>query len=63
MTLTVSNASGTDEITKSDYIYIGHSYGEVVGPQQFTLDDGREWWFILDNPESNYAKFQIVDEV
>jgi len=63
VTLTVSNASGTDEITKSDYIYIGHSYGEVVGPQQFTLDDGREWWFILDNPESNYAKFQIVDEV
>ena len=63
VTLTVSNSSGSDEITKSDYIYIGHNYGEVVGPQQFSLDDGKEWWFVIDNPESNYAKFQIAEGV
>jgi PKD repeat protein len=63
VTLTVSNSAGSDEITKSDYIYIGHNYGEVVGPQQFSLDDGKEWWFVVDNPESNYAKFQIAEGV
>ena len=63
VTLTVSNAAGSNEITKSELVYIGHNYGELVGPQQFSLDDGIENWFLIQNNESNDAKFQIVDGV
>jgi PKD repeat protein len=63
VSLTVTNSAGTSEITKDKYIFIGHNYGELVGPQNFTFDDGYEYWFITENPEDNYAKFQVVENV
>jgi PKD repeat protein len=39
VSLTVSNAAGTDSITKTGYIYVGVSYGEVVAPVVEGFDD------------------------
>ena len=61
--LVVTNAAGSSEITKDKYIFIGHNYGELVGPQNFSLDNGYEYWFNTENKENNDAKFEIVDGV
>ncbi|CAN5216111.1 hypothetical protein BH09BAC5_BH09BAC5_08690 [soil metagenome] len=51
VSLTVSNANGTDNLTKTGYIIVGNSYGEVTGPivegfdNANSLDHG---WYVMN---------------
>ncbi len=61
--LTVTNASGTDTKTEESYIYVSPLCGDITGPYSNDLEGGTANWFLIDNPENNWAKFQLVNGV
>lgn len=60
VTLSVTNANGTDTREEENYIYVSPLWGDFTGPYSLDLEDGYSNWFLIDNPENNYAKFQMV---
>lgn len=60
VTLSVTNANGTDTRVSENYIYVSPLWGDFTGPYSLDLEDGYSNWFLIDNPEDNYAKFQMV---
>ncbi len=56
VTLTVTNANGSDSITKIGYVIVGNAYGEVVGPIQegfestTVLNGG---WYVVNHNNDN----------
>jgi PKD repeat protein len=61
VTLAVSNGSGTDELVEENFIYVSPLWGDFTGPYSIDMENGMENWFLVNNLENNYAKFQIVD--
>lgn len=60
VTLTVSNAAGSGTETRSGYVYISPEWPDITGPGALTLEDGKANWFIVNNPEENHGRFQLV---
>lgn len=61
--LTVSNATGSDTRTMTNYIFVSPDWPNFVGPAQLNIEGNQEWMFVVENPEDNYAKFQAVSGV
>jgi PKD repeat protein len=59
VTLSVTNANGTDVVVKENFIYVTPNWSDFVGPKSLDLNDGFVHWFLKDNPEDNEAKFDI----
>lgn len=59
VTLSVTNANGTDEVVKENFIHVNPNWSDFVGPKSLNLNDGFIHWFLKDNPEDNEAKFDI----
>ncbi len=68
VTLTVSNAAGTDTREETDYIYISGDWGENNGPTAFDMESDNAPgtgtnFFLVQNPEDNHASFNVVENV
>lgn len=63
VTLMVQNATGSNEVVQESYIYVSPLWADFTGPYSNNLDNGYENWFLVDNPENNFAKFQVVNNV
>ena len=68
VTLTTSNAAGSDTRVESHYIYVSGNWAETAGPtlfdMEFTSDNGKGTdYFLVQNIEENYGKFQVVNNV
>ncbi len=59
VTLTVSNAAGTDTKTVNNMIYIQGDWAEYTGPRMEDFNQNGNFW-ITHNPEDNYAAFNRV---
>ena len=59
VTLTVSNAIGSDTKTMNQMVYIQGEWAEYVGPRVEDFNQNGNFW-ITHNPEKNYASFNRV---
>lgn len=59
--LIVSNASGADTLSMENYILVSENSADFIGPKSLDLEDAYVNWFRIDNPENNYAKFNLVN--
>ncbi len=59
VTLRVTNAAGSDSLSITQYIYVSPDYPDFLGPRSMNLNDDYRYWFIVDNPENNYNKFDF----
>lgn len=68
VTLTVSNAAGSDTREETQYIYISGDWGENVGPTSFDMEStnapgtGTDF-FLTQNIENNFGSFGVVSGV
>ena len=60
VTLSVTNAAGTDVKAVDKYIFVSDPWGDYNGPAINTLDDDKVYWFLTQNYEDNDNKFEIV---
>jgi PKD repeat protein len=61
VTLTVSNAAGSGTETRTQCIYVTNGWGDFSGPTSIDMENGWVDWFIVNNPEDNYAKFALAN--
>jgi hypothetical protein len=63
VTLKAKNAAsvgGTaDPEVRTGYIYVSNEWGDFNGPNSIDMEDGTVNWFVVNNPEENYAKFAL----
>ena len=59
VTLSVTNAAGTGTESRTGYIYVSNLWGDFSGPRMLNMEDGTVDWFVVNNPEDNYAKFAL----
>lgn len=59
VTLTVSNAAGSETKTFNAYINVTNGFAEVNGPTSFDLESNHVNWFRIENPEENEARFAL----
>ncbi len=57
--LSVQNSIGTDELIQENFIFVSPLWADFTGPYSNDLESGNFNWFLVDNPENNYAKFQV----
>lgn len=62
VTLTVTNASGSNTLTIPSYIVVNNNFADYMGPHTFDLNDplAQIDWFRVDNPENNSAFYQHI---
>lgn len=61
VTLTVTNAAGSDTRTESNYIYVSPEWPDFTGPTSFDMENSNtNGKFIIQNVEENYGKFSEV---
>lgn len=68
VSLTVTNAAGSDTRTEDRYIYISPNWPDNVGPAVFDMESETasgtgNYLFLVENVEDNYSKFSVVDGV
>lgn len=63
ITLEVSNASGSDTKTMTNYIYVSPDWADFTGPASLDIEGNQEYLFLVENPEDNWARFDGVDGV
>ncbi|HIP32776.1 MAG TPA: T9SS type A sorting domain-containing protein [Crocinitomicaceae bacterium] len=62
VTLTVTNAAGSATETRTGSIYVAGGWAEYNGPKSIDFSSNADaYLFRVENPEDNYAKFQIVN--
>jgi len=61
VTLTVTNATGTEELVQDQYIYVSENWADYVGPKTLDLEDDKNNWFAIENLEDNFASFQTSE--
>ncbi len=59
ITLTVTNAAGSDTETRNGYVYISPEWADFTGPASIDLNGSTASWFLINNPEDNYGKFEL----
>ena len=66
VTLTVSNAAGTDTKDEIRYIFVSPDWPDNYGPTTFNMEStngngsGTDY-FLVQNPEDNHGKFKVVN--
>ena len=68
VTLTVTNAAGSDTRVEDRYIYISPNWSDNQGPVTFDMEEEfapgtGNYLFLTENVEENFGKFGIVDGV
>lgn len=63
VTLTVTNASGSDTKTIQKAVYVSPVWGDYSGPHSETFDGPNAHWWLdyIENPEDNPTKWQMVN--
>lgn len=66
VTLTVTNATGSDSREEDHYIYVSGDWAENVGPTTFDMEEPYDngagtHYFLVQNIEENYGKFKVVN--
>lgn len=56
--LVVSNAAGTDSLVQENMVYVSGTWSEFTGPVVEDFEGPSAGWWIVQNPENNYARFQ-----
>jgi len=61
ITLEVSNATGSNTLTKTQYIRVNNGWADFTGPKMLDFNDENSHpeWFQIDNPEENWARFAL----
>jgi PKD repeat protein len=62
ITLTVSNATGSNTVTFPNYVNISNTWADYMGPRAISLDGNGDQpeWFRTQNPQYNHASFQLT---
>lgn len=63
VTLTVSNAAGSGTETRNACIFVSNEWGDFSGPTSIDMENGWVDWFVVNNKEDNYAKFELRNNV
>lgn len=64
VTLTVTNATGSDTKVMDDYIFVSPNWADFTGPTSLDLNPSNQhYYFVVKNPEDNHGKFEIKDGV
>ncbi|ASS49789.1 MAG: hypothetical protein CHH17_13840 [Candidatus Fluviicola riflensis] len=63
VTLTVTNAAGSDTKTFTNMMYISAAWPEFVGPYSETFEGASAGWWHTQNPEENWARFMLIPGV
>lgn len=68
VTLTVTNAAGSDTRVEENYIYISPNWPDNIGPVSFDMEQETtpgtgNFLFLTDNVENNFGKFSVVNGV
>lgn len=61
VTLTVSNDNGSDTKVFTNMIYVSADWPEFTGPYNEDFESGSAGWWHVQNPEDNFARFQLVN--
>ncbi len=62
VTLTVTNAAGSDTKTVNKYLYVAPDWADVApGPQTLNIEGNSHYLFLVQNPEENHGKFTVTD--
>jgi PKD repeat protein len=57
--LVVTNATGTDSTVRWETIHISQNWADKVGPYTEDFESGNVVSWLIDNPEDNYAEWQL----
>ena len=65
ITLTVTNAAGSDTREDDHYLYVSPDYPDNVGPTSFDMEEvvdngAGTGFFLVENPEKNFGTFGVV---
>lgn len=66
ITLTVSNAAGSDTREDDHYLFVSPAYPDNNGPTYFDMEEvvdngAGTGFFLVQNPEKNYGEFNVVN--
>lgn len=63
VTLTASNSTGSDEETRTSYIYVGNPYAELTAPhtEDFSLEQNFNWYWKVSNPGNDTRQWKYVN--
>ena len=60
VTLSVTNAVGTDTKTEEKYVFVSNAWSDYTGPSFNTLDTDSKYFFQIQNEENNEAQFALA---
>lgn len=60
VTLTVTNAAGSDTRVENSYIYVSPDWPDYTGPTSFNMESNTHL-FVVQNIEDNYGKFSVTN--
>ncbi len=63
ISLVVSNTAGADSIIRENYIYVSPSWADINGPATNDFEKNAQDYFIVENPENNWASFKKLPGV
>lgn len=63
VTLTASNSLGSDEETRTSYIYVGNQYAELMAPytEDFSLEQNYNWYWKVNNPGNDSRQWKYMN--
>ena len=62
VSLTATNATGSETETRNNYIHVANSWVDFVGPHSETFENTEfDFRWLVDNPEDNEAKWKQVN--
>ena len=59
VTLSVTNANGTNSVVKENYVYVSPLWADFTGPYSNNLESDNALWFLVHNPENLSNKFSL----
>lgn len=59
VTLTVSNAAGTDTKTETSYVYVSWPGADVTGPYSEDVETSTSGLWIVENPDADWNQFRV----
>jgi PKD repeat protein len=63
ITLEVSNSAGSDTRTETSYLYVSPQWADYTGPAELNIEGSQHELFLVENPENNWGKFNVVNGV
>lgn len=59
VTLVVRNAAGSDSLVMDKSVFVSRPWADFYGPYSEDFETATQYYWVVDNPEDNYAKWQI----